>query len=630
MLEALRKGASGWVAKIFIGLLVLSFAVWGIADIFGGFGAGTVATVGETRLLVEDYRRAYQDELQRLRLQFRGQLSNAQARALGAEQRALSRLVSEAAIDNHARDLALGISDAAIAERVRRNPAFQGADGRFSRFVFNERLARLGLTEAGYIARERNDAIRGQITNTLAGGILPPEPLVEAINQYQNETRKIAYFKVPLAKAKAPAEPDEAALKRYWEDHKPQFTAPEYRKLDILLATPDALKDAITISEKDLRAEYEARKAGFVTPERRRVYQITFPDKAAAEAAYKELEAGKDFLALAKERGIEAKDADLGTLTRKDFVDPKIRDAAFALEKGAYSRPIEGMLTVAIVKVTEITPEKKRTFEEVKKELEADLRRRRAREKLLDIHDKVEDERAAGATLAEIAKKLGLKRVLLAAVDRIGKDKAGKAVAGVAGLNALLRVAFESDVGVENDPVELSGGGFGWVDVLEVIPQAVRPFAEVRDKVRAAYLESERQKALGKLAQEYAEKVRAGGDMAKLAKELGSKLEVAEGVKRGTRIEGLPQAAITHAFSLAEGEVGVARSADGKARIVFRVEAIEPASPLEAEARKGLEDQLARLLAGDVVEQYLEALRQAYPVRVNETNLRRVTGANAP
>ena len=130
MLDAMRRGAVNWLAKILLGLLVVAFAVWGVADVFRGYGRGTLARIGNTEISVDEYRQAYQDELASISRRLGGRrLTSEQAKLLGVEQRTLSRLIGAAAIDTHARELHLSLSDQGIADIIRQDPAFQGADG---------------------------------------------------------------------------------------------------------------------------------------------------------------------------------------------------------------------------------------------------------------------------------------------------------------------------------------------------------------------------------------------------------------------------------------------------------------------------------------------------------------------
>ena len=128
MLDAMRRGAVNWLSKILLALLIVAFAVWGVADVFRGYGRGTLARIGSTEISVDEYRQAYQDELASIQRRMGGRrLTTEQAKLLGIEQRTLSRLIGTAAIDTHARQLHLALSDQGIADIVRQDPAFQDA-----------------------------------------------------------------------------------------------------------------------------------------------------------------------------------------------------------------------------------------------------------------------------------------------------------------------------------------------------------------------------------------------------------------------------------------------------------------------------------------------------------------------
>ena len=155
MLDSLRRGALNWFAKGLLGLLVIAFAVWGIGDVIRNVGRGTLATIGGSQITVDEYRQAYQDEMASLTRRFGRRLTNEQAKLLGVEQRALARLISAAAIDHHARDLKLALSDQGMAEIIRNDPGFQGPDGKFSKelvaadtFSFHAQSARRETAQA--------------------------------------------------------------------------------------------------------------------------------------------------------------------------------------------------------------------------------------------------------------------------------------------------------------------------------------------------------------------------------------------------------------------------------------------------------------------------------------------------
>ena len=158
MLDAMRRGAVNWLAKILLGLLIIAFGIWGVADVFRGYGRGTLARIGNTEISIEAYRQAYQDELAAISRRIGRRLTADQARLLGIEQRALSRLIGGAAIDAHTRELRLALSEKGLAEIIRGDTAFHDAKGAFSNAAFQSYLRQSGNSEASYVANRREIA----------------------------------------------------------------------------------------------------------------------------------------------------------------------------------------------------------------------------------------------------------------------------------------------------------------------------------------------------------------------------------------------------------------------------------------------------------------------------------------
>lgn len=625
MLDALRKGAGSWLAKIFIALLVLSFAVWGIADIFRGFRAQTLAVVGDQEIDAEQYRDAYEREIRAMSARAGRQITTAEARALQLPRQVLTRLVAGAALDSHAAELGIGISDEVIADSIRADRAFQDSSGKFSKIIFQQLLHANGLTEAEYVNRQRNELVRAQLIETMSESPVVPKALMDAANRYQNETRVIEYFVLPVSAAGKIAEPDEAKLKAYYDAHIGRFTAPEYRKIGALAISPETLAKQIEVSQEDLEAAYEANRDRFETPERRTMEQIIFKDMETARTAYEKLKKGGDFLESAKAQGMSEADIKLGPFARKDMSDEKIAEVAFKLKKGEISEPVEGTFSTVILRVTDIKPGKTKSFDEVKDELRSQLAKQRASEELLDMHDKIEDERAAGSTLEEIAQKFKLKHVT-ATLDRRGNTPEGKPDKTLPHPAKFLDGVFESDVGVENDPVETDDDGYVWFDVLEVIPAAKKPLDEVRDEVRKAWQADELKKTLRKKADELVEKARGGTPLADLAKEVTAKPETSVPLKRGGSEKNLPSAAVAQAFTLPEGGVGSAATADDKSRVIFKVLKITPPEEIKTAFEEKLREALKKSIGDDLAAQYIVGLQQKFGVEINNEAFTRLFG----
>ena len=288
----------------------------------------------------------------------------------------------------------------------------------------------------------------------------------------------------------------------------------------------------MTVTEEELKAAYDKRKAEYHTPERRLVEQIAFPTIEEAGKAKDRINGGANFLVLAKERGLSEKDASLGNVRRTDIADEALATAAFALAEGAVSDPVQGKLSVSLVRVTRITPATTRTFEEVRGDLLAKIKLEKAEEEIQTIHAKVEDERAGGASFEEIGKTAGIPLLAVPMIDASGRDAAGKPVDGIPAKEEVLQLAFDSDVGVEMDPVSFGDDGVVWLEIRDAKPSSVKPFSVVKNEVETAFKARKMRDRVLERARDIARKGDGGATIEDLAKEAGATLQTINGVKR--------------------------------------------------------------------------------------------------
>ncbi|MFA6266150.1 MAG: peptidylprolyl isomerase, partial [Pseudolabrys sp.] len=333
MLRGIHKATSTWLGKAIMGtvmgFLILSFAVWGIGDIFRGFGANSVAKVGGTEITIEQFRQYYTDKLQQLSQQLRRPITPDQARGLGLDQRFLGQMIAETSLDEEARTMRLGLSDKSIAERVMADPNFKGLNGQFDRGRFEQIIRNAGYSEQRYVAEQRNVLLRRQIAQTVSGELTVPQTMLDAVNRYQNERRAVEYVLLSAAQAGNIPPPSDDELAKYFEARKVTFRAPEFRKVTLLSLTPAALAKADAVPDADAKAFYDQRKDSFGTPEKRDVRQIVFPNAEDAAAAHDKIAKGASFDDIVKDRGLKATDTDLGVVTKRDIIDPAVGDAAF-------------------------------------------------------------------------------------------------------------------------------------------------------------------------------------------------------------------------------------------------------------------------------------------------------------
>jgi peptidyl-prolyl cis-trans isomerase D len=234
MLRGLRKASSNWLGKtimaVVMGVLIVSFGIWGIADIFRGFGQSTLAKVGHTEISLNEFRQIYNDRLQQIGRQFGRPLTQEQARAFGFDRQVLQQTIAEAALDEKARQLGLGQSDAETMRVILADPNFKGMNGAFDPQRFQMIIRQFGYTEARYLADQKRVSLRRQLTNTITAGLTPSNTLMEALSRFQNEQRSVEYVKLGAAQAGTIDPPSPETLAAFFDERKTQFRTPEYRR----------------------------------------------------------------------------------------------------------------------------------------------------------------------------------------------------------------------------------------------------------------------------------------------------------------------------------------------------------------------------------------------------------------
>ena len=631
MLRGIRTASKGWLGKTIMGivmaLLIVSFAIWGIGDIFKGFGQSTVAKIGGSEITTEQFRQIYNTRLQEIGRQIGRPVTPDQARALGFEQQIIGQLIAETALDVRARQLRLGLSDAEIAKSITEDPAFRGPGGQFDRSVFDFRIRQAGYTEPRYVAERRKLSGRRQIVNAVSGGLTTPDAELEAQNRYQNEERVIDYVMLEAAQAGDIPAPSPEVLAQYFEERKVLFRAPEYRKIVLLSLTPAEQAAWIQVSDEDAKRTYEERRARYSTPERRQVQQIVFPNAEEARAASERIKSGTTFAALAAERGLKDQDIDLGKVTKSGMVDRAVADAAFALQQGQVSEPVEGRFGIALVTVTEIEPEQVRSFQEVATEIKREIAMERARADIQEQYKKIEDERAAGSGLTDVGQKTSLPIRTIDAVDRSGRGPNGEQVTGLPQGVDVLSSAFSTDVNVESDPLEVPGGGYVWYEVVGITPSRERNLDEVKDRVEARWREDQIASRLKAKADEMVEKVKAGTPLSQIAAAENLKLESGVKFKRNRAPEGLTTKAGDAVFRTAKGAAGTAEGDGASERVVFQVtDIIEPTLDPNSPEAKTLRENLKNSITQDILNQYIVQLQNDLGTTINQNALRQVAG----
>jgi len=639
MLDALRASSQTWIGRtimtIVMGFLIIAFGFWGIADIFRGFGANTLARVGSAEITPDQFRNAYQTQLLQMQEQERRAISSEEAHERGLDRQVLSRLLSDTAMDQEAHRLGLALPDSVIARQIMQDDAFKGPDGQFNRQLFEERLQDNGMTEQGYVRTARASALRQDIVSALTDGLTPPRAMLDIINRYYNETRSINYIVLPKSTAGTLAAPTDAQLKSYYEAHRELYRQPEYRKISLLVVDAKTLAQAESAAHPITAAEIEKHYNDIVAThytqaEKRQIQQIVFPDQKSADAAAAKLAGGETFDALIAERKLAPKDTDLGTVTETSLVDKAVAAAVFAVPSaGGVTKPVKTDFGWALLRVQNITPKFVIPLVAVKDAIAKELAQARAEKQLSKIHDAIEDQRASGKSVADAAKAVGLTARTVDAIDAEGRDKAGHAVPDLGEPQALLKAVFGSDIGVDNDPIPTKDGGAIWFDVLNIDQARNQSFDEVKARVTQDWTADETSRRLVDKAVDLVKKLDSGTPLATIATAQGNlPVKQVDGIKRSDP-QGLASGLLDEVFNRAVGKAGSAEAQDGS-RIVFKVASasVPPFDGKKFDFRNVL-DQMKTALNDDMTAQFVTELETSLGTQINPQAWQAVSGSSS-
>ncbi|WFP74111.1 peptidyl-prolyl cis-trans isomerase [Mesorhizobium sp. WSM4906] len=620
MLGLLRSAASTWVAKALLSLLVVSFAVWGISGRLSGTLAGhhSVITAGGTTVSINEYRLAYDRQINLLSQQYGQRITHEQAKLLGIDNQVLAQLVSGAVLDEQARKLGLGLSKDRLAELTRDDPAFRGPSGQFDRRTFEYLLRQVGMRPEDYLKNRSQVAVRQQIVEAISDGLKAPQTFLKAVALYRGEDRTIDYLVLPKTLVQPIEAPSDSALKTYFEANKKNYAAPEYRKFSYVRLEPQDIMDPTAVTDSQVADDYNKNKARYTTPEMRTIEQLVFKTPDAAKAAYDSLKAGATFDKIVTAEGKTQADTLLGTLAKDKIADKAVADAAFSLNANEVSPVVQGAFGPVLLRVTEIKPQVVKPLSEVSDQIRKDLALGEASRVLLDVHDSYEDTRASGASLAQAADKLKLKVVTIDAIDRTGQRPDGTIVKDLPESANLIKAVFEAEPNTENEGLTTADNGFVFYEVQSVTAARDRTLDEVRQKVAADWTAAETDKRLDAKAQELEKRLKAGATLDVIAGELKLEKQTKRGLKREADDADFGKEGAAAMFGVGEGGTGLIPSPTGDGQILFKVaEVFEPAGADGSSVPDDAQKSFSAGMSDDLLDQLVAQLQSQYDVRID-------------
>jgi len=630
MLSSIRNMLGSILVLGLMGLLIASFALWGIPDVFTTTSGRTVAEVGDAEISDVEFARRYEQRLRELQAQFGEAFSRDQARQFGLPQQTLQQMVSRLAFDLHARELGLRASPSQVVEQLQGIPAFEGLTGGFDRATYEQQLQNLGMAPGEFENEVRRDIVRAQLFRTLTLGTPVPDALARALFRYRQEERKATVLSVSTSVVGELEQPSEDEMRQTYELQKDRYMTPTYRDIAVARISPDALANPDEVSRAQIEEAYTARLNEFQIPELRNLRIVTFPRDAReeADAFVQSISQGAAFDdAVTEMTDFTPDETMLGDLGRSDLetdYNAKTAEAVFAAPEGGLAGPVQSVFGWHVFKIEDITPAENRPLSEVEDTLRQEVAREQALDAVYDISVEAEDALADGASVEEIARSLSLTYVR-ATVTRDGLTQDGE----LAGQPILETLESAWSTPVEEpallEPTE--DNGFVIFDVFGTVPPEQKPFAAVESEIRSQLLQERRMAAAGELAEKAAERIRAGEDPAVVAEEMTLGFTQTDWVPRDARgsTRELAPSIARLVFEMETGEVGVERAATQEGYIVARVEDIRPGDPdRDPEAFDSLQAQLEQAVLNDALTQYERSLRAALGVEVNAQRLNEV------
>lgn len=623
VLKVLRKRRQSILVIAPLGAIIVVFVFWGIGTVMtdrlqvAARVNGEVIPATELQRLVDNLQRSYRD------------LGPEALRPEILRGQALDQLITLRLLSQEAERLGLQVSDEELRESIARIPAFQ-IEGRFDKEQYLAVLRANGRTAAEFEEAQRAQVLMDKLQELVVAGAQVSEAEVKERFRYENERVVLSYVKVAAADFLPRVTLAEEDLKAYYEAHREEFREPERMRIEVLHFAPEVFAEKISPAEEEVQAYYDANRDDFRQPEEVHARHILFrvePGASAEEkeaarskasAVLKELEAGGDFAALARQHSQDATagaGGDLGWFGRGRMV-PSFEQAAFALLPGAISEVVETPFGYHIIKVEDKRAERLQPLEEVRETVVERIRAQRGRELALEAAEAAHDRLLDGEELARVAADAGVE------VRTPPPFARTEPVAGLGQDPELLKTVAETFPGEVGEIVSLESG-YVIFRVIERIDTYVPDLAAIRDRVEAA-LRRERAAALAKeRAQALLKQLQEGRELSALAAGEGLTVEETGPVARvGAYVPGIGNAQDLKdaAFALTP-EAPVAPSVyvvQDDAVLAVLKERIRPDESAFASQKATLAEQSRRQLEAALRRAFIDHLKSKAQIEIEQ------------
>jgi peptidyl-prolyl cis-trans isomerase D len=580
MLSSFRTLAKSPFAYVLFGLLIVAFAVFGIRDVFHGKITDAVISAGSRDVSPGEFKREFNRALKQVEQQQGQPVSVQEAAAAGFDSRVLSDMATNEAFAEFVRRMGVSPADSLVGDAIAKNPGFfNSISGKFDRDAYTKLLSDNQLTPAQFESLERDDIAQRHVAAAIGSGMRAPRTYGAVIAGYEFESRALTFFILDPRNVVQPTTPTDAQLQAFLNEHAADLKLPERRVLSVVRFSAKALTPSMPVDPTALQKLYEFRKDTASSPEQRSLVQIPVKDAATAASVAAKLRQGADPAAVAKGLGVQPIVYD--NVAKSAIADPKIADAAFAMKAGEVSGPIQGGLGVGVIKLGAIKPAHQATLDEMRAQLEAQVRADAAVQKVFDQTQKYEDAHSGGANLADSAKAVGASVMSIGPITSQGADLTGQPVQGLS--QKLMVDAFKLPQGGESDMENEGSGEYFAVRVEKVLPPAVPSLAEIKPRLLQAYMVTEMNKRLQAKADELTARVKKGESLETVAASISAPLQHAASISRASLAQNrsIGQEMAAKIFTAKAGEVFSAPTAQ-VAVMVARLDGVQPPAPMQA------------------------------------------------
>ena len=484
MLDLLRRNASGPFGLTLIILLVLAFSVWGIGDIFRNYDVGTLARIGDREVDSQEFLFRYNREINRISNELERFVSNEEARDSGIDVQILSNLLVEKTLNSSADRMKLRPSDNSLTERLKNTNSFKNAFNQFDKNVFNQVLRQNGITEDLFFSMERDSIAQTQIYSALFGNLNISKEFSNLIYRFQNEDRNVEYLVLNTNTENIDAyEINNEELLNHYNNNRDNYKSESKRDFTLISLLKSELSSLIEVEEDIIREIYENNLGDYETPEKRTYYVIPFNSSEEVNLALNNFEENTDINNIIVSRGLSVEDVLQSSLSLEEGLNDAISNKAFEVDINILTGPVPGPFGPTLIYVTQIESSFKKTFLEVKERIEQNYKSEETQDKIYEIYNVIEDQRAEGLTFEEIAAENNLKLSQYSSVNNNGSNFNNSNI-DLTLRNSIIETIFDSDIGLELDPLEDQNGNVIFIRIDNIDEERFLNFDNMQNEVR--------------------------------------------------------------------------------------------------------------------------------------------------